>query len=199
MKNNLTKIQESILILCTLQALLDEYLKCLTKEKDKPDSVLFSIISSQIIITSCSYLDEWEFLGKLIKVEKETRIITLRKITKPVINRINQWKDMRQFRNNMIAHNHRIKKEENSLAIFSMSRNLNCPNSFYDYKLLIGCIFISKNILLRIFQNEYNKSIPRIKNIEAIKPVNEIKDNKAYKNEFNSLTRDVQTLLDELI
>ncbi|MFI2743632.1 hypothetical protein ACG2LH_12895 [Zhouia sp. PK063] len=199
MKNNLTKIQESIFILCTLQALLDEYLKCLTKEKDKPDSVLFSIISSQIIITSCSYLDEWEFLGKLIKVEKETRIITLRKITKPVLNRINQWKDMRQFRNNMIAHNHRIKKEENSLAIFSMSRHLNCPYSFYDYKLLIGCIFITKNILLRIFQNEYNKLIPSIKNIEAIKPVNEIKDNKAYKNEFDSLTRDVQALLDELI
>ncbi|TXG39587.1 hypothetical protein [Seonamhaeicola maritimus] len=199
MKNNLTKTQESILVLCTLQALLDEYLKCLTKEEKKPDSVLFSIISSQIIITSCSYLDEWEYFGKLIKEEQEPRIITLRKITKPVIDRINEWKDMRQFRNNMLAHNHRIKKENNSLAIFNTSRKLNCPYSFYDYKLLIGCIFITKNVLLRMFQNEYNRAIPSIKNIEDILPINEIKDEKTYRNEFDNLTQDVQTLIDALI
>lgn len=199
MKNNLTKTQESILVLCTLQALLDEYLKCLSKEKNNTESVIFSIIASQIIITSCSYLDEWEYFARLIKEEQESRIITLRKITKPVIGRINKWKDMKKFRNNMIAHNHRIKKEDNSLAIFNLSRNLNCPNSFYDYKLLLGCIFITKNVLLRLFPKEYNQILPHIKNIENIKPINEIKNEKSFRKEFDNLTESSQRLIETLM
>jgi len=199
MKNDLTKIQDSILILCTLQALLDEYLNCLTKEKEKPESVIFSIISNQIIITSCSYMDEWEELGKLIIEDSSQRILTLRKIVKPAISRINEWTDMRQFRNNIIAHNHRIKKENNSLAIFNISRKLNCPYSFYDYKLLIGCVFITKNVLLRLFQKEYNLSLSSIKNIEDILPFNEIKDEETYRNEFDKVTQNVERLIKTLM
>lgn len=199
MKNNLTKTQESILVLFTLQALLDEYLKCLSKEKNNPNSVIFSIITSQIIITSCSYLDEWVYFARLIKEEQESRIITLRKITKPVMNRINEWKDLKRFRNNIIAHNHRIKKENNSLAIFNLSRNLNCPNSFYDYKLLLGCIFITKEVLLRLFYKEYNQILPHIKDIENIKPINQIKDQKSFRNEFDNLTEITQKLIETII
>lgn len=195
MKNNLTKVQESIFVLCTLQALLEEYRKCLTKEKNNQKSVIFSIITSQIIITSCSYLDEWNYMGKLIIEEQEPRIITLRKTTKPVIDRINEWKDMRQFRNNMIAHNHRIKNEDNSLAIFNLSRNLNCPNSFFDFNLLLGCIYITKNVLLRIFTNEYNQILPSLKNLESIVPLNQIKDEKSFKNEFDHLIEKVEVLI----
>jgi len=199
MRNNLTKTQESILVLCTLQALLDEYLKCLSKEKNNTESVVFSIIASQIIITSCSYLDEWEYFAILIKEEQESRIVTLRKITKPILDRINEWKDMKRFRNNMIAHNHRIKKEDNSLAIFNLSRNLNCPSSFYDFKLLLGCIYITKNVLLRLFSKEYNQILPHIKNIENITPINEIKNEKSFRKELDSLTESSQRLIETLI
>ncbi|CAL2077702.1 hypothetical protein [Tenacibaculum sp. 190524A05c] len=199
MKNNLTKTQESILVLCTLQALLDEYLKCLSKEENNTNSIIYSIITSQIIITSCSYLDEWEYFARLIKEEQESKIIILRKITKPVMDRINEWKDMKEFRNNVLAHNHRIKKENNSLAIFNLSRNLNCPNSFYDYKLLLGCIFITKDVLLRLFPKEYNQILLQVKYIENLKPINEIKNEKSYRKEFDNLTEITQSLIETLI
>ncbi|PHS50867.1 MAG: hypothetical protein COB01_11775 [Lutibacter sp.] len=144
-------------------------------------------------------MDEWHFFGKLIKEEQESRIITLRKITKPVIDRINKWEDMRKYRNNIIAHNHRIKKEDNSLAIFNLSRNLNCPNSFFDYKLLLGCIYITKNVLLKIFPKEYNQILPSLKSIKGITPINEIKDEKSFRNEFDHLTKDVERLIETLI
>jgi hypothetical protein len=199
MKNKLTKIQESILVLSTLQALLDEYRICLTKEKDKSDSVIFSIITSQIIITTCSYLDEWEVLGNLIKEGESHRILTLRKIVKPAISRINKWTDMRQFRNNIIAHNHRIKKENNSFAILNIPRKLNCPNSFYDYILLMGCIFITKNVLLRMFQKEYNEALPIVKNIEDINPINEIKDEKSFKKELDLIRQNIEKSMETLL
>ncbi|WP_272149186.1 hypothetical protein [Tenacibaculum aiptasiae] len=197
MKNNLTKTQESILVLCSLQTLLDEYLKCLSKEKNNSNSVIFSVITSQIIITSCSYLEEWEYFARLIKEEQESRIIILRKITKPVIDRINEWKDLRKFRNNMIAHNHRIKKENNSLAIFNLSRSLYCPNSFYDYKLLSGCIFIANRVLLKLFAKEYKEILPQIKNIENITSMNEIKNERDYKKELYNLVESTQNLINE--
>jgi hypothetical protein len=199
MKRKLTKIQESIFVLCTLQALLDEYIKCLTKEKDNSNSVIYSIITSQIIITSCSYLDEWEELGKLTKVENEPKIITLRKTVKPAIDRINQWSDMRQFRNNIIAHNHRIKNENNSLSILYLSRNLNCPATYFDYKLLLGCIYITKNVLLRFFKDEYNLLIPNIKDIEDLSPINEVKNEKSFRKEFDEIVLNVESLIETKI
>ena len=158
MKRKLTKIQESIFVLCTLQAILDEYIKCLTKEKDNSNSVIYSIITSQIIITSCSYLDEWEELGKLTKVENEPKIITLRKTVKPAIDRINQWSDMRQFRNNIIAHNHRIKNENNSLSILYLSRNL--PRRLQKANLIpnkqvLENFFIKNQTLFILFKSNF--------------------------------------------
>jgi len=52
MNKTFTPLQDSILILCILQGLLDEYRKCLVKEKENADSVIYSIIISQIILTS---------------------------------------------------------------------------------------------------------------------------------------------------
>lgn len=196
MKNELTKIQESIFVLCTLQALLDEYIKCLTQEKDNSKSVVFSIITSQIIITTCSYLDEWEGFGKLIKTENEPRILILRKTVKPAIDRINQWSDMSRFRNNIIAHNHRIKNNNNSLTIFNLPKSLNCPASYFDYKLLLGCIYITKNVLIRIFKDEYNLLLPNIKNIAEISPINEIKNEKSFRRELDEIVLNVENLIE---
>jgi len=192
MKENLTKVQESILVLCTLQALLEEYKECLKKEKDNSKSVIYAIITSQIILTSCSFIEEWELFGNLIK--EDSRILELRKIVKPAIDRINKWSDMRYYRNSIVAHNHRIKKENNSIAILKIDRKLKCPNSYFDFMLLMGCIFIIKKILLYIFKNEYNQLIPRLKNIKNIESVNSIEDKETFHSEFNKITKAVQSL-----
>ena len=193
MNQKFSPLQDSILILCSLEALLEEYQKCLLKEN--PDSVLFSVLASQIVLTACSYIDEWEFLGRLSS--ENPRVLQLREIVKPAMNRINQWTDLKLVRNSLIAHNHRIRKQNNSPTITSIKRQLNCPNSLYDYKLLIGCVYITKNTLLRVFGKEYNDIVPHLKNIEEITPINEIKDEKTYRKEFNVIINKVQIELDE--
>lgn len=195
MKENLTKVQESILVLCTLQALLDEYRTCLIKEKNNSKSVMYAIIESQILLTSCSYMDEWELFGKLIK--EEPRILKLRKVVKPAIDRINKWSDMKYYRNSIIAHNHRIRKENNSVAILNMDREFKCPNSFFDFSLLMGCIYITKNVLLRFFAIEFNQILPKLNNIENVESVKSIKDEKTYRAEFDKIQKEVQSLLDK--
>lgn len=193
MSQNFSRLQDSILILCTLEALLSEYKKCLLKEKS--DSVVYSALTSQIVLNSCSYLEEWELLGTLSS--EEPRILVLRKIGKPAIDRINKWKDLKLVRNSVIAHNQRIPKQNNSPTIMSIKRQLSCPNSLFDYKLLIGCIYVTKNALLRVFSKEYNEIVPCLKDVKQITPINEITNEKGYRNEFDEVVYKVQTELNE--
>lgn len=193
MNQNYSKLQESILVLCTLETLLFEYLKCLLKEK--PDSVVYSALTSQIVLNTCSYIDEWELLGALSS--EEPRVLVLRKIAKPAIDRINKWKDLKLVRNSVIAHNHRIPKQNNSPTITSIKRQLSCPNSLFDYKLLIGCVHITKNALLRVFGKEYNEIVPYLKNIEQINPINEIINEKGYRKEMDEVVLKVQSELND--
>lgn len=193
MNQKFSKLQDSILVLCTLEALLFEYKKCLLKEKS--DSVVYSALTNQIILSACSYIEEWELLGVLSP--EEPRILALRKISKPAIDRIKEWKDLKLVRNSVIAHNHRLPKQNNSLTITNIKRQLSCPNSLFDYKLLIGCIYVTKNALLRVFGEEYNEIVPYLKDIEQITPVNEIMNSKGYRKEMDEVVLNVQTELNE--
>lgn len=98
----------------------------------------------------------------------------------------------------MIAHNHRIKKDDNSLAVFNLSRSLNCPSSFYDYKLLLGCIYVTKNILLRLLPEEYNQILPHISNLENFKPINEINNEESFRKELYDLVERSERLMEAL-
>ena len=193
MRLKFTKLQDSIFVLCTLEALLSEYRKPLLKEK--PDSIVYYALINQIVLNACSYLEEWELFGGLSS--EEPRILLLRKIAKPAIDRINKWKDLKLVRNSLIAHNHRITKQNNSPTITNIKRQLSCPNSLYDYKLLIGCIYVTKNALLRIFAKEYNEIVPYLKDIEQINPINEIMNEKGYRKEMDEVVDNVQIKLDE--
>lgn len=185
------ELQESIFILVTLQALLDEYRICLIKEKKEEETVLYSIITSQIIITSCSFLEEWERLGKYAK--DDGRIINLRKITKPALDRIYVWKDMRKVRNSVLAHGLRFKSRS---ALHDLPQKLDCPSSFFDYQLLMGCIYITKNIMLKIFKAEYNDIIPKLTKMERRKPVNPIENENVYDKEFSKIIDIIQEKYD---
>ncbi|WP_299799784.1 hypothetical protein [uncultured Maribacter sp.] len=193
MNQNFSKLQDSILVLCTIEALLVEYKKCLLKEE--LDSIVYNALTSQIVLNACSYLEEWELLGKLSS--EEPRILILRKITKPAIDRIKNWKDLKLVRNSAIAHNHRIKKQHNSLTIINIKRKLNCPSSLFDYKLLIGCINVTKDALLIIFKKEFNQTIPYLKDILPINPVNEIKNDKDFQKEMDKVILNAKIKLDE--
>tara|TARA_B110000908_G_C10259523_1_gene458126 strand:+ start:3582 stop:3965 length:384 start_codon:yes stop_codon:yes gene_type:complete len=64
----------------------------------------------QLIILACSYLDEYEQQLTPIKhPEHIDSILSFKKVTKPAIDRIKKWKDLKKYRNQITAHNYRIK------------------------------------------------------------------------------------------
>jgi hypothetical protein len=149
-----SKIQDSISILIVLAQSIDLYFKIMKKERRNRKSIVYAALSTNVLLQSCSFMDEWEHLGSTCKDER--RLIELRKNLKPLTNRINQWSDLRRIRNTFIAHNLRDKKHDNeNVLLKTYSTQLNIPDSFGDYLLLCGCIQFMFKLLLKEFKAEY--------------------------------------------
>lgn len=159
----ISKVQDSISILLTVQMAVDDCLDINAKDHDE-NSKVRPFINGLLVIYANSFIEEWDNLGKQCKDDK--RVIKVRKITSPVIRRIKQWTDLKNFRNTFLAHGYRdIKK--NNVLIKTYDKELNIPNSFGDFFVLRGCILYAKEILVREFAVEYNELLPHLK---ALKP-----------------------------
>ena len=142
----ISKIQDSISILITLQSAVGQCLPIIEKERHDRNSVIHAIVSSQLMLYANSFLDEWEHFGNQCK--DESRVIKVRKIASPHVKRIKQWDDLNSIRNTFIAHNFRDKNRNNAL-IKRYDNELNIPNGFGDYTLLCGCIHSIKDKVWR--------------------------------------------------
>ena len=68
-----------------------------------------ALISNNCIIMFSSFLDEYKnFNSHNLEEEFKSRIESVRKQNKPGIDRIRKWKDIKDFRNHLAAHNFKI-------------------------------------------------------------------------------------------
>jgi hypothetical protein len=165
-----SKLQDSILILSTLALSIDEYFNILKKEHEDKSSIIYTAVSSQILIQACSFKEEWKmFLG----IQEETeRIVKTRKQSENFIKKINQWTDLEKIRNTFIAHSFRDKSDGYSNRLLKpYEQELNIPNQFPDYIMLCGCIHYIHKILAKEFHQEFVALTEKIKNrkVPAIK------------------------------
>jgi hypothetical protein len=105
-----------------------------------------AIAENQLIINSCSFIDEFE--KELIPSrfpKYSERIIKFKKIIKPALSRIKKWNGLRDARNHIVAHNLRIK----GISVFESQKIIkyNVPSTDEEYILLADLIFlISENV-----------------------------------------------------
>jgi hypothetical protein len=107
-----------------------------------------SYLAEYIIILICSFLDEYNdnFIPKKNHLLHD-RILNFRKQIKPVLTRIAKWKDLKKYRNNILAHNLRL-KDNTSIFSDTLERiDYNLPNTPDEIRLLIELSsLITKNI-----------------------------------------------------
>jgi hypothetical protein len=129
------------------------------------DKSVSGFLQNYMKIISCSFLDEYnEELTPGKHPEFKTRILRLKQITKPVMKRINQWKDLKDFRNNLLAHNLRIKgRSIYSGAIGSLQYNI--PHTNNEHVLLCELLII----LTTIVSQEFNDVFHQLNRKETLK------------------------------
>lgn len=155
MTNN-TDLKSSIKVLMILYVMIDQdfealiyYIKNQSKHiSDKDgntssndetiDSTIIDALRFSIILKSCSFIDEWDrFLG----IRNENEVISRVKLIKGVVSKVrrelNHWKDLRNFRNEIIAHNFR---DRNNIVTIDMMGDYNCPQTIPELYYLTSLI-----------------------------------------------------------
>lgn len=111
------------------------------------EKVAIPACTNNIFILSCAFLDEWNehFTPNNIN-SHANRILKVRRITKPAFKRISQWKDLKNGRNIILAHNFRIKGQDIFTA--TKKQNLKFPMYNTEVSLLHDLIWlISQEVL----------------------------------------------------
>jgi len=129
------KLYESLFILhkCNLNIsrLLDLILEEIHKENPNEDEAL--LLAQYLQMESVSFIVEFkENLNKYSEKDYSQRITDIQKITKPIFNRINKWKDLNKYRNNIIAHPWR----DSGKFVISNSSSYNVPKSWLEITVL---------------------------------------------------------------
>jgi hypothetical protein len=126
---------------------------------------LFNSLFYRSLIDGVSYLDEYqEVFGKKTETIFNDRCIVAKAINKPFIRKINQWKDYRNLRNHLLAHNFRVGKNGN--YIFNEVIDYNAPRNFNDLLLLSNLIQLSTQTVISEFELELNSLVDKVKRIK---------------------------------
>jgi hypothetical protein len=142
-----------------------------TKDSEKfidKELTLFNSLFYMTVIDSVSFLDEYQQVFG-VKTEKKykDRIIITKAINKPLISKISEWKDLREFRNNLLAHN--LRKGKNGDYVFSIENlDYNAPRNLNDLFLLTNLIQLSTDTIYSEFENEIKEHAS--KSTKEIKP-----------------------------
>lgn len=109
--------------------------------KMKYSTSVSGICQDYLSIYCCSFLDEYEkvLTPKQFPDEAE-KIVRLKRIVLPAYRQLKKWKDLKKFRNNVIAHNHRI----NGISIFEHEQKIkyNIPATNEEFTLMADLVFI---------------------------------------------------------
>jgi len=101
-----------------------------------------TLISNYSIIMFCSFMDEYEehFNTNYLKNIDPERILRVRKKNSYGVNRIKIWKDMKTFRNQLVAHNFKVKGK--SFFSDEIERlTFRIPNTISEKNLFSGIIY----------------------------------------------------------
>ena len=109
-----------------------------------------------IMIIAQSLIDELNkflFKYKTTDLDLKNRIKAFRKIIAPAVEEIHKWRDMREFRNNVLAHNGRNYSGE-SVILSSKFNNYNIPLYHNDFFVLFQLLKIITEKAEEIFAKE---------------------------------------------
>lgn len=123
------------------------------------DSTIIDALRFSIILKSCSFIDEWDrFLG----IKNEDEVISRVKLIKGVVSKVrrelNHWRDLRDFRNEIIVHNFRGK---NNMVTIDMMSDYNCPQTIPELYYLASLIERMISVLTANYSDITNEIVEK--------------------------------------
>lgn len=178
--NQYNKTEESIFTLLSLTTQITQSFDSIFDNKDILNSdfehfkcnyhelindTIYDALASQIILKAIAYLDEWNnYFGVQTELKDKDSILYVKKIAKPAYSLLKEWKDLNDYRNHALAHNHRDREKQN---IYLNNKKYNIPGSNGELMLLCYCVNKMSQVVAAFFQDEVRAVISIISNIMA--------------------------------
>lgn len=136
---------------------ISSFTNIIGKIDDTDEKSLYVSTNSMIIVQTISFLDEFDTFITSIDPDLDTTIKAIKKTVKPALKQIREWKDLREFRNNILAHNLRNKK--NTISIFTRGMSsYDIPQTGADFAVLVSCISMVK----KVFESAFGSKLKEI-------------------------------------
>lgn len=126
-----------------------------TTPKETTDPIYVGIYSNAILTVYC-FLEEYDNFFTSTYPNTKRKIQEFKKIMKPATEELRMWKDLTKFRNEVIAHNLRI-KDAGYVSVFLNGRlsKYQIPLSISDLVIIVKCVEVIAVNIKKIFKNEY--------------------------------------------
>lgn len=175
------RLYESLFILYKCNLNISNLLKLIVdkihqKNTNEEEAML---LAQYLQMESVSFLVEFkENLYQYSENDFKQRVGDIQKITKPIVNRINKWKDLNKYRNNIIAHPWR----DSGKFVVPDSQKYSVPSSWLEITVLGHYI---KYIWAMIRAEFNNEIIGSLNYISKTYP-----NNDPVKVDFSNLNKD---------
>jgi hypothetical protein len=154
----LNKIQEIVLTLAKIRHQIEITLSAYEKGNKSEEEKY--VIYGQILISICSFLDEWKRFESLRNMHTEAQYAI--EIAVPAIKRIKKWPGMSKIRNSFLAHPSRDSKKQVVWA-WDLANNYNFPTTYAEIILLGKCCVLACRAVIDCNKDQYNKGVAEVK------------------------------------
>ena len=187
------KLYESLFILhkCNLNL---ERLKNLMRDAIKNDNIDTNadLYACYINLEAVSFLEEFRDGLSKSELTYTDRIKEFRKITSPVLKRVNKWTDLKKFRDCIVAHPWRDKKGKFVLPIQGY---FDVPRNWFEITVLLYLMGRLWTLVTAEFGKEIDESLRYVSTLQLDpKPSNDYDD----PNDYNDLNCDHLKMAEEV-
>jgi hypothetical protein len=123
----------------TIETTIKSFASIINKVPDAQERAIWVATCSIVIIQTVSFLEEFDKQLVSNNEELNNAIALLKRALKPATKQIREWKELTQFRNAVLAHNLRDKKEE--ISVFDRGLDsYDIPKTGGDFSVLANCV-----------------------------------------------------------
>lgn len=136
------EFNESIYHLNFICNVVKSYYDFYTSEIEKNDGcdnpILSFLVQSMVIMHLNAFLDEYDRHFKSSNPDISLAVKNCKKIAKPFVRTLREWKELKKFRNEVVAHN--MRNGFNGASILSELHSYDAPNSIFDLLIVSECL-----------------------------------------------------------
>jgi hypothetical protein len=135
----------------SIEKIVKGFVAIIDKIEDDDEKAIYVSSYSLVTIQTISFLDEFSEFRVPPTSALYQDILFLRKGLKPAIKALQQWKEMRDFRSNVLAHNLRNQKDNQNSVFQRGLDSYDAPKNGHDLGVLISCVSIIRQVLEQKF------------------------------------------------